>query len=268
MTKQHLTRPALVALLLAAWPLSTVAVVSPVPTVSHVSPTPSPATQDVTGATPPPTAIKSLTAAAQATRLSTLKTKGDAEITRRLTNLNAALGKISGLSSLSAGDKQSLTSEVQKEIDGLTALKSKLDADTTLDTARTDVQSVVSDYRVYVLVLPVSRMVEAIDRLTDVENKLTTLQATIQGATDKDQSAGKDVTAIQKSITDMQSQINAAQNATTGITAKLLALQPADYNTDHSVLAQDRTAVGTAVTAVKAARDDAKSAIDGLSALK
>jgi chromosome segregation ATPase len=272
MTRQYLVRPALVGALLAAWPLTTVAMVSPAPTVSHVSPSPSPtvtpAAQDATGATPPPTPTKSLNPAMQATRLATLKTKGDTEIARRLTNLNATLGKVSGLTSLSAADKQALTAQIQKEIGGLTTLKTKLDGETTLDAARTDVQSVITDYRVYVLVMPVARLVEAIDRLTEVEAKLTTLQAKIQGATDKDQTAGKDVAAIQKNITDMQSQINTAQTATTGLTAKLLALQPADYNTDHTVLSQYRTTVGTAVAAVKTARNDAKSAVDALNALK
>jgi DNA repair exonuclease SbcCD ATPase subunit len=271
MKRQQLLRPALVGALLASWPLSTVARVSPAPTGAPVvSPSPSASVSAVPdpGTTPAPTPLKSLTAAQQATRLTTLKTKGDAEITRRQGNLNTALNKIASLTSLSAGDKSALTTEVQNEISGLTTLKSKLDNETALDAARTDVQSIITDYRVYVLVLPVARLVEAIDQLTNVEAKLTTLQAKIQGAADKDQSAGKDVTSIQKNITDLQAQINTAQNATTGLTAKLLALKPADYNADHTVLMQYRTSVGSAETALKAARDDAKQAIDGLNALK
>jgi DNA repair exonuclease SbcCD ATPase subunit len=221
-----------------------------------------------TGVTPPPTPLKSLNATQQATRLTSLKAKGDAEITRRLTNLNTVKNRIAGLTSLTDSDKSALTTEVSNEISGLTTLKSKLDAETTLDAARTDVQSIITDYRVYALVTPVARLVEVVDQLTQVETKLTTLQAKIQGAADQAQSKGKDVTAIQKNITDLQAQINAAQNATTGLTAKLLALQPSDYNADHTVLEQYRTAVGTAVTAVKAARDDAKAAVDGLNALK
>jgi DNA repair exonuclease SbcCD ATPase subunit len=267
MTRYDYFRPALVGALLAAWPLSTVAMVSPAPTVTHNSPTPSASAQPTTGATPAPPAIKSLSAADQATRLTNLKTRGDAEIARRLNSLNAALGKISSLTSLAAADKTALTTEVQNEISGLGTLKTKLDAETTLAAARTDVQSIITEYRVYLLVLPAARLVEAIDRLADVENKLTTLQAKIQGATDKDQNAGKNVAAIQKNIANLQAKINEAQADTTGLTAKLLALKPADINANHTVLAQYRTAIGNAQTAVKAARDDAKQAISGLAAL-
>jgi myosin heavy subunit len=264
MNRQQLLRPALVALLISAWPFSTGARTSH-STATH-TPTPAPAaTPAITGATPPPPALTSLNAAAQATRLATLKTRGDAEIERRLANLKTAQDKIAGLSTLSSSDKQALTTLVKSDITNLTNLKTKLDSDTTLADARTDVQSIITDYRVYLLALPVTRLVEAIDRLTTVETKLTTLQAKLQGASDKAQTQGKDVTAVQKDIADMQTQLSAAQNATSGLTAKLLALQPADYNANHTVLLQYRQAVQTAVTAAKAARDDAKAAIDALS---
>ena len=266
--KRHLIRPALVGALIAAWPLSTVAVVSPAPTrVPSVSPLPSATPALNPGATPSPVDVRTLTATEQATRIATLKTKGDVEISRRLTALADAKGKIQNLTTLTQDDQNALNTEVTNDMTKLKSLRTTLDSETTLTGARTDVQSIISDYRVYVLVLPVARLVEAIDKLTDVENKLTTLQAKIQGGADKEQSGGKNVTAIQKSVSDMQSQINAAQNATTGLTAKLLALQPSDYNTNHAVLMQYRTNLGSAETALKTARDDANSAIVGLNTL-
>src|ERR1700683_2187458 len=170
----HLARPAAAAVLLAAFPLATIA-------VSTSSPTPS----------------ATATPAAEPTRLATLKPRGDAEINRRITNLTAALAKVQAVTALTASDKSTLVSQIQTEVSGLNALKSKLDADTTLAAARTDVQSIVADYRVYVLMLPKARLAAAFDSLAVVQTKLTALETQLQTAINNAKAAGKNVTAMQ-----------------------------------------------------------------------
>lgn len=257
---QRLSRLALPAALLATFPLTSNAVVSPAP--ARVTPTP--ASKAAADATPNPPALASLSAAAQAQRLANLKTRGDTEISRRLSNLNNALAKVQTVTTLSTADKAALVGQIQAEISGLNTTKSKLDTDTTLATARTDVQTIVTDYRVYALMLPKARLTATFDQLAVVETKLNKLANQLGAAINSAKASGKDVTATQASLADMQAKIAAIATLTDGQVAKLLALQPSDYNTDHTVLESYRTTLVTAQTDAKAAASDASSIIQGL----
>jgi hypothetical protein len=240
MKKRTLLKTAMAALLFAAMPLAANAVASTAPE----------------------------TTAAQTARLNNLKTKGTTEIDRRVSNLNAALEKITASTKLAAADKSTLTSQMQAEITGLTNLKTKLAADTDLTVARADVASIVTDYRVYVLMLPKARLVAATDRFAVAAGKLTALEAKLQAKVDAAKTAGKDTTAMQAKLTDMTTQLKAESSATAGLTAKLLALQPSDYNAQHTLLTGYRDTMKGAQTNLKTARDDAKSVIDLLKTAK
>jgi hypothetical protein len=228
MNKRILVRAATAAVLFAALPLSAVAVSTPTPTPS----------------------------AAQAQRLTNLKSKGTAEIDRRLANLNSALGKLNASTKLTAANKATLAKQIQDEIAGLTALKAKLAADTELATARTDVASIVSDYRVYALMLPKARLVSSADRFAVAEDKLQTLHDKLAAKPLKD--GANDVA---EKLADMQAKITAAKTISDPLTAQLLAIQPTDYNANHATLVQYRASLKTAQDDLKAARDDAKSVI-------
>jgi len=241
MKRRILARTMLAALLFAAIPISAV--------------------DGVAATTPAPS---SLSAQAQTTRLHNLQTRGTAEIDRRVSNLNSALAKLGASTKLKTADKSALTQQVQTEVASLTALENKLVADTDLATARTDVQSIVTDYRVYVLMLPKVRLVASTDRFDVVEDKLATLNDTLQTKVNAAKSAGKDVTALQSSLDDMKAKTADATSKTSTLVAQLLALQPTDYNANHAVLLTYRTSLTAALADVKAARDDAKSVIDGL----
>jgi len=203
--------------------------------------------------------------AAQAQRLTNLKTKGAAEIDRRLANLNAAQAKLQAATTLTAANKTTLQQQVQAEITGLTNLKTKLAADTDLATARADVASIVADYRVYALMLPKARLVASGDRLSVVVNKLTDLSGQLQTKIDARAAAGQDVTALRASLADLNAKKADAVKQIVGLT-NLLALQPSDYNANHALLLTYRDGLRTAQTDLKAARDDAKSIIGALPA--
>jgi hypothetical protein len=242
-----LLRAATAGLLFTAIPLATTDAVSTPPPVS-VSPTPS--------ATPSNTQ-----------RLAALKAKGAAEISRRITNLNSALGKLQASKTLKATDKQTLVSQVQAELNGLAALNTKLAADTDLTTARADVQSIYTDYRVYYLMLPKTRLVSAADSFDVVEGKLTDLAAKLQARITAAKNAGQNVAAAQADLNDLTSKNQAAASISTGMIPGLLALQPSDYNSNHQVLTSYRQQLATAKTDLTAAVIDAKEIVAILKAL-
>lgn len=206
--------------------------------------------------------------AAQQTKLQTIITRGDQEIARRLASLTALTAKISAATKLTPSDKATLNTEVSTTTSGLTTLKAKLDAETTVDAARTDAQSILTEYRVYALVLPKVHLVKVADDIQAADTKLTTLAQTLQTRITTDKSAGKDVSALQTKLDDMNANIASAQAAASKIETGVIGLQPSDYNTDHALLSGDNTQLKTAHTDNQTAVTDAKSIAASLKSLE
>lgn len=208
-----------------------------------------------------------LTAAQQA-RLSDIKTKGDQEITRRLTSLNTLSAKITAATKLTASDKTTLTNEVSSTISGLTDLKTQLDNETTLSGAKTDAQAIYSQYRVYALVAPKIGLIKVADDQQVTETRLIALSQKLQARITADQQAQKDVTSLQNQLTDLNTKVAAAQAISTKVESSVIGLQPTDYNSDHAVLSGYNDQLKTARGDDQAAITDAKNIIAGLKALK
>lgn len=237
MNRYLLGRIALAGALLAAWPASAIAL-----------PATSPGTQ------------------AQA--LSNLKAKGTTEIERRLANLAAAQDKLAQASKVAASDKTALTKQISDTAAGLTNLKTKLAAETTVAAARADVASMVTDYRVYALMLPKARLVAMFDRVEVANGKLGEVATKLETAAQAAKTSGKDTSAIDAKLSDAKAKQASAQQKISGRVTSLLALAPSDVNRDRKILADYRTAAAGAVTDLKAARDDLRAAADLLKTLK
>jgi hypothetical protein len=207
------------------------------------------------------------TSTSASTRLPVIISKGDQEITRRLTTLNTLTAKINAATKLSASDKITLTNEVTTTISGLTTLKAQLDSETTLTGAKTDVANIYSEYRVYALVAPKIGLIKVADDQQVVETKLTALAQKLQTRITADQQAGKDVTSLQSQLSDMNAKISASQSISASIEANVIGLQPTDYNSNHSVLSGDSAQLKTAHSDNTAAYADAKSIVSALKSL-
>src|SRR2546428_166016 len=83
---------------------------------------------------------------------------GDVEIDRRLGTLTTLDGLVRDARHLTDADRQELLGEISADRSGLTALKAKIDADTDLTTLRNDLRTIVTGYRVYVLLEPKVRL--------------------------------------------------------------------------------------------------------------
>jgi hypothetical protein len=224
-------------------------------------------TVNAAAATKAKTSAGATLTATQQQHLQTIISKGDQEIARRLATLNTLTSKINAATKLSAGDKATLSSEVTSSTSGLTALKSQLDAETTLAAARTDAQSIYSEYRVYALVAPKVGLVKVADDQQAVEGKLTALAQQLQTRITAEQQAGKDVTTLQSQLSDMTTQTNAAQAISSSIESGVIGLQPTDYNSNHAVLTGDNTKLKTAHADNQAADTDAKNIVSALKSM-
>ena len=212
-------------------------------------------------ATPSTTTNTTSTTCAQ-THLQDIITKGDEEITRRLTQLDKLDGVIAATTKLTASDKSYLSTEVNNEIPGLTQLKTHLDADTTCDAARADAQSIFTEYRVYALVTPKVYLVKTADDQQVVEGNLNSLATKLQTRINQD--THSDRASLQNMLNDLESQARNAQGISSNIEQSVLPLQPSDYNSNHAVLSGDETQLKQAHSDNQAAYTDAKNIISAL----
>jgi hypothetical protein len=196
--------------------------------------------------------------------LSGIKQKAAAAISARLSSLSTAIPAVKSNRWLTAPDKTTLLNTLTADQSGLTALQPKIQADTTVAQARTDYQSIFLDYRVYALALPQVRLAAATDditggvlpRLTDAQSRLTSLLS----GTD----SGKNTAAVQAAMSDLAAKIQAITSSTSGLSASVLALTPAQYDANHTVLAGPRETILSARADIVAARADVMTVVGAL----
>ncbi|MDQ1464733.1 MAG: hypothetical protein QOC73_1674, partial [Actinomycetota bacterium] len=177
-------------------------------------------------------------------------------IAQRLTSLSKVIATVNGSSVISAADKATLLGTLNGDVAGLTALGTKIAADTTAQQAATDYKTIFTGYRVYALALPQAHFAMAADaltgtvvpKLTDAQTKLAALLA---GA-----DAGKNTPAVQAAMADLATQLAAIGTATNGLSATVLAYTPAQYDANHALLSSARQSLVTARADAKAARAD------------
>lgn len=200
----------------------------------------------------------------ETTVLQMIINRGDREIVRRLATLSKLTSKINASSKLTPADKNYLAGEVTGETTNLTALKTQLDAATTVAAARIAAQSIITDYRVYALIVPKILLISTADGQQLIESKLTALAGKLQTRLTAAAQSGKDVSALQAKLQDMNMQIQNASAISTSIEQKVLSLQPTDYNNDHTILSGDRAQLQTAHLDNVAAANDASAIVTGL----
>ncbi|MCU1414499.1 MAG: hypothetical protein JWN80_1839, partial [Microbacteriaceae bacterium] len=99
--------------------------------------------------------------------LAAVQAAGAAATASRITALDAAIPKESSNKYLSAGDRSTILGTLNGDLGAMQSLQSKIAADTDLATAKTDVQSIFTGYRVYAVAIPQSLYAASADALTD-----------------------------------------------------------------------------------------------------
>jgi chromosome segregation ATPase len=196
-----------------------------------------------------------------------LKQRADTEIQRRVTSLTELITKINSLKKLSATDKSGFANQIQAQIDSLNTLKTKINADTDLATLRTDVQSIILSYRIYVVYLPQTRMLIAADSMGTTADNLTTLSIKLQTLITASGATGDTLTNLQGLLTDMETNIKNANDSYQSVETEILALTPQGYPGNRTTLMDARAKLKTGLTDIKTARDDAKKIVKILRSL-
>jgi hypothetical protein len=156
---------------------------------------------------------------------------------------------------LSSDHKNTLHTLVAGDISGLTALKTKVAGETTLDALKADATSMINDYRVFILVGPKVRLTIVSDTEVAAEARLQQAHDKLADLVAKAKAAGNDTTAAEQNLAAMQASIDKAKSDADGQVGNLLAIQPGPDGT--AIRAQ----VDTVRTALRSARADLKSAV-------
>jgi hypothetical protein len=190
-----------------------------------------------------------LTAGAADDTLPGLKAAVTARIDLRLAALNRGASAIEQARHLTDEHRSTLSTVVNDAIAGLTELKDQVAQETTLPAVRTDAQSMVDDYRVFLLVGPQLRLTIAGDTEQFAIDKAQQAHDRFAGLVDERRSGGADTTAAETDLAEMQAAIDAAETHLDGQLDTLLAITPGP----------DATAITAAVAAVRQALGDARS---------
>ncbi len=191
--------------------------------------------------------------------LAGIKAKAAADVTDRVNAINAAIAKVNGAKGLGSG-KSTLTSYLGTDIGPLQQLNQTIEGDNTVAQAAKDFRTIFSDYRVYVLVLPASRIAADADRATTTAITALSADATKAQAHVNPGNQAE----LQPLIDDLNSQISSATNATTGLAATVLAYTPARWNANHGLLGPSKSSDQAAVGALKKGRSDVQQIVQDL----
>lgn len=145
----------------------------------------------------------------QETTLTRLQTRANDMITQRLDSLQKLQTRIQDDKQLANTDKTSLLDNVATTASSLTQLKTKIDADTDLTTAREDAKSIVTSYKIYVYFEPKIRLLTIIGNLQTATNTISSLAARVQTLLTTLQGQDKNVTEAQTALTDVTKQLAA-----------------------------------------------------------
>src|SRR2546429_2455223 len=204
----------------------------------------------------------------QQIRMTNLKTRASAEIDRRVASLSGIITKINANKRLTAAQKQGFVSGINAEIASLTSLKSKIANDTDVATLKSDVQSIVTSYRVYLLYIPQIHILAADDVIGTSSDRLASWAVDLSNRIQQARQAGKDVASLQASYNDLLSKVAAAKTAANTADVLVIPLQPSGYPGNKSQLVSARADVTAGLQDLKAALQDAKSIVQGLKAFE
>ena len=136
---------------------------------------------------------------------------------------------MSAATHLTATNRSELVSEVDADTAGLTNLDQKIQADTDGPTLRDDVRSIVTSYRVFVLLLPKAREVVVADAELAAADALGAAVTKLQSAIDAARAKGKDTTKAAADLAAMNAKTASGRQSAASVPGQVLQLQPAGY---------------------------------------
>ncbi len=186
--------------------------------------------------------------------------KSDTAIAARITALNNLSTRVSALKNVSAAEKANLAAQISTTINGLNSLKAKIDADTDVSVATTDMKSITGSYRIYALAIPQGYIAASADRINVIAGMLSTISVKLAARVTASQQATLD--DMNAKIADANAKASLAVTATASLAPDQGDKDKMAANTAALKAARANTKLATAD--LEAARKDAKAIIAAL----
>lgn len=196
-----------------------------------------------------------------------LKERANKEIDRRIAALNKLLTRLGQMKKLSAEQISSLQAQIQTDIDGLNTLRTKINADTDLTTLRTDVKSIVTDYRIFAFFMKYIHLNAALERSSNLYDKLLLVHGKLAAKITEASSGGKDVTGLNTSLSEMKTKLDSAKTLIDAAIAEIAGLNAQGYPENTATLADARVKLKSAHTNLKDAHILSKKIVKDLRSL-
>jgi hypothetical protein len=195
-------------------------------------------------------ATSAVDAATTPRTLDGIKSAANLAVTKRIAALDVASARVAARPNTSDAHKETILATFDADSTGLEKLNATIQADTDRATAAQHYGQIFTDYRVYAVVIPQAYIAGAADGISD--RAVPALQAAHDKlATALEQKPNGETQAL---LDEMQKQIDEASSGVAGIADSALAVTPADFNANHTVLSEKRASIVAAVAAAKQAR--------------
>jgi hypothetical protein len=231
---------------------------------------PAPATTTTAAAAGHRFCVPEWTAAVAQPRVDRLRAVGDCEINRRFVTLDALTHLVNTSDVLTTEHRIDLRdvnsvnpASFAATRSGLTTLKASIDADTTVVALKAGIAKIAPDYRVYLLVAPKTYLVSASDAVEKASARFGPLASELQNLIDLAKADGKDVTAAQAALDDLNAKVAQVNGLIGPVAGTLLPLSPSDWNngTAKPMMTSARTTIHQSRTLLVDAGKDAHKVI-------
>ncbi|MGC8634148.1 MAG: hypothetical protein ACP5VP_05730 [Candidatus Limnocylindrales bacterium] len=191
--------------------------------------------------------------------VSTGQALGDCMIGQRLSYLSSASSKLSADKTLTSADSTALSTILSNATSGLTSLEATLNAETSLSAVQGDLTAIVANYRVYRLVARQVALVKSADAVSATVSRYATVNSRLEARIQAAAAKGRKTSAASAELAAMNRAVSAAASDVSGLSARVLALTPAEYDahTARPVLVRGQTAILRARAQLLDARADA-----------
>ncbi len=193
----------------------------------------------------------------RATIIAKAETRADQEITRRINMLNALMTRVNAMVLLSSDEKNSLSSTIQGQITLMNDLQTQIATDASANSTsslKSDIQSIVKSYRIFILIVPQGAIAAAADRIETIASLMNDLSAMLQVRITDAGTAGDNTTAAAAALADMNAKIADANVQAAAAVTETASLKP--DNGDQTVMASNRAALQDARSKIVAAQKD------------
>ena len=147
-----------------------------------------------------------------------------------------------------------MQSQISADQQGLSALDSTIQGDTSFQEAHADCQRIVTDYRVYVLEDPKIHETIAADGITKVNSTLDVLMPELQTLIDNSSVSATIKAEAQADLNDLTGKVSASRTSISGVTSSVIDLSPAGWPGNQVVLKSAAQNIRTARADLSGAR--------------